>query len=330
MKNHKPFTFWLKRYFIDGLNGMALGLFSTLIIGMIIKNLGTWFQQEHLIAIGTQAISAMGSGIAVGVAFSLQAPILVILANCGVGLMAAHLGGPMAAFVASIIATEAGRFVSKRSPIDIIATPGISLLFGGTTALLIAPIIGTLMQILGDFILWSMDLRPILMSIIIAVSMGCILTLPISSAAIAISLSLNGEAAGAATIGCCAQMIGFAVMSFPENRWSGLLSQGLGTSMLQMPNIIKNPIIWLPPILSSAILAPIGIYFFSMHNIPAGAGMGTSGLVGQMATLEAMGNNLHTLALIAIFHFIAPALLCLLFAKIMRKHGWIKFGDLKL
>ncbi|WP_267963641.1 PTS transporter subunit IIC [Testudinibacter sp. TR-2022] len=322
--------FSLKRYAIDALNFMALGLFSSLIIGLILKNIGTWAEVSWLVDVGGQAQKAMGAAIGVGVAYALQAPPLVLLSSTITGLAGAALGGPVGCFFAAAIGAEFGKLVSKITVVDIIVTPAVTLCVGIATAQVLGAPISTLMNQIGGLIMWSVELQPLLMGMVIAVVMGIVLTLPISSAAIAISLSLSGLAAGAATVGCCCQMVGFAVMSFRENRWGGLLSQGLGTSMLQMPNIVRNPKIWLPPIISSAILGPLATLTFQMSNIPSGAGMGTSGLVGQIGTLDAMGNSSAVWLAIILLHFILPALLTLSIAQIFRRKGWIKAGDLSL
>ncbi|MFA9486471.1 PTS sugar transporter subunit IIC [Moraxella haemolytica] len=319
-----------RRYGIDALNGMTLGLFSSLIIGLILKNIGTWANIAPLVNVGTHAQAAVGAAIGAGVAFGLKAPPLVLFASVATGLVGAELGGVVGALVAVVVGAEIGKLFYKTAPIDIIITPAITLITGVTTAQLIAPAISSLMTSLGDFISWSMALSPILMSIVIAIAMGMLLTLPISSAAIAISLGLSDLSAGAATVGCAAQMIGFAAMSYRDNGISGIISQGLGTSMIQMPNILKNPYIWLPTILAGAILAPIATVIFGMTNIPIGAGMGTSGLVGQVGTIEAMGASVHTLMLIVLFHVILPAILTLAISRIMRRKGLIKDGDLTL
>lgn len=319
-----------QRYGIDALNGMALGLFSSLIVGLILKNIGTWLNIQALVVAGSHAQSAVGAAIGAGVAFGLKAPPLVLFASVTTGLIGAEMGGVVGALVAGIIGVECGKFLHKTTPIDIIITPATTLMAGMATAYALAPAIASLMSSLGELISWAMALSPIMMSIIIAVVMGMLLTLPISSAAIAISLELSGLSAGAATIGCAAQMVGFAAMSYRVNGISGVVSQGLGTSMIQMPNILKNPKIWLPPTLAGAILAPIATGIFGMTNIPVGAGMGTSGLVGQVGTLEAMGMSIHTLMLIIAFHIILPAILTMIFAKILQSRGLIKPQDLKL
>lgn len=320
----------LKRYGIDALNAMALGLFGSLIIGLILKNIGTWTGFDWLVGAGNQAQSAMGAAIGVCVAHRLSASILVIGATAVVGLSAASLGGPMGCFVAVLFAVEFGKLVDKTTKIDIIVTPLTTICIGLGISQLIGEPIQLVMNKIAEFITWSVALHPVIMGVIISVVMGVVLTLPISSAAVAISLSLSGLAAGAATVGCCAQMVGFAVMGYKENRMGGLLSIGLGTSMLQMPNIIRNWKIWLPPIITSAILGPVAILVFGMQNVPSGAGMGTSGLVGQIGTFDAMGSGWQVILAVVLLHFLFPALICWLLSVWFRKKGWIKEGDLLL
>ena len=322
--------FSVRRYGVDALNFMALGLFSSLIVGLILKTIGAWADLPWLVAVGTQAQGVMGAAIGVGVAYALKAPPLVLLASVATGTAGAALGGPVGCFIAAAVGAECGKLVSKTTPVDIIVTPAVTLMAGVAVAQFIGPAIAAMMTEIGALIMWAVELQPLLMGMVVAVLMGIILTLPISSAAIAIALSLSGLAAGAATVGCCAQMVGFAVMSFKENRWAGLLSQGLGTSMLQMPNIVKNPKIWIPPIVASAVLGPVATLGFKMSNIPSGAGMGTSGLVGQVGTINAMGNAPSVWLAIGLLHFVLPALITLAVAMLLRKKGWIKEGDLKL
>ena len=322
--------FSVRRYGVDALNFMALGLFSSLIVGLILKTIGAWADLPWLVAVGMQAQGVMGAAIGVGVAYALKAPPLVLLASVATGTAGAALGGPVGCFIAAAVGAECGKLVSKTTPVDIIATPAVTLMAGVAVAQFIGPAIAAMMTEIGALIMWAVELQPLLMGMVVAVLMGIILTLPISSAAIAIALSLSGLAAGAATVGCCAQMVGFAVMSFKENRWAGLLSQGLGTSMLQMPNIVKNPKIWIPPIVASAVLGPVATLGFKMSNIPSGAGMGTSGLVGQVGTINAMGNAPSVWLAIGLLHFVLPALITLAVAMLLRKKGWIKEGDLKL
>ena len=322
--------FSVRRYGVDALNFMALGLFSPLIVGLILKTIGAWADLPWLVAVGMQAQGVMGAAIGVGVAYALKAPPLVLLASVATGTAGAALGGPVGCFIAAAVGAECGKLVSKTTPVDIIVTPAVTLMAGVAVAQFIGPAIAAMMTEIGALIMWAVELQPLLMGMVVAVLMGIILTLPISSAAIAIALSLSGLAAGAATVGCCAQMVGFAVMSFKENRWAGLLSQGLGTSMLQMPNIVKNPKIWIPPIVASAVLGPVATLGFKMSNIPSGAGMGTSGLVGQVGTINAMGNAPSVWLAIGLLHFVLPALITLAVAMLLRKKGWIKEGDLKL
>ncbi len=321
-------TFSVQRYGIDALNFMALGLFGTLILGLILKNLGTWLHVAWLIDVGGQAQTMMGAAIGVGVTYGIKSPPLVMLTSATTGLMGATLGGPIGALVAVIIGAECGKFVHRTTALDIIVTPLTTLLMGAAAAQLVSPLVASIIDAIADFITWAMGLSPILMSMAVVVVMGILLTLPISSAAIAISLGLSGVTAGAATIGCASHMIGFAVMSHKDNGWGGVLACGLGTSMIQMPNLIKNPKLWIPPTLTSLILAPFATVMFGMQNIPSGAGMGTSGLVGQIGTLDAMGAHAHVFVLIGLFHFVLPAVVCWLIYRVFVSRGWIKAGDL--
>ncbi|MDO5059222.1 MAG: PTS sugar transporter subunit IIC [Neisseria sp.] len=322
--------FSLRRYGIDALNFMALGLFGSLICGLILQTVGGWLGSDWLTEAGGYAKSAMGAAIGVGVSYALKAPPLVFLASAATGMAGAALGGPVGCFVAAALGTECGKLVSRSTPADIVLTPTVTLAAGIAAAQFIGPFTAALMTQLGSLIGAAVVWQPLLMSMAVAVIMGMLLTLPVSSAAVAIALSLDGTAAGAATVGCCAQMVGFAVMGFRENGWGGLLSQGLGTSMLQMPNIVRNPKIWLPPTLAGALIAPLAVLVFEMKNIPMGAGMGTSGLVGQVGTFAAMGNEPRIWLAAALLHFILPAALTLLIAAPLRKIGWIREGDLKL
>jgi uncharacterized protein len=319
-------------YFIDALSSMALGLFSSLIIGLIIKTVGeqlpAGFGGDFLIEMGTLAMGLMGPAIGVAVAYGLNAPPLVLFAAIVSGAAGATLGGPAGSFAAALISVEVGKLVSKETKIDIIVTPFITILAGYGTAVLIGPGINYLLKGLGSMIVWGTEQRPILMGIIVAVLMGLALTAPISSAAIALMLDLHGLAAGAATIGCAAQMVGFAVSSYRENKIGGFIAQGLGTSMLQVPNIIRNPMILLPPTIAGAVLAPLGTTLFVLENNAAGAGMGTAGLVGQIMTVTAMGFSSAILVKIVMLHFIGPAAISLILSEYMRKKGWIKHGDM--
>ena len=290
------------RYFIVALNGMALGLFCTLIIGLIIKQIAINLSgslSSFLLVIASIAMVLTGPVIGIGVAHALKAPKLVILASGVVGFLGAFgsslgtnnlldqgkliisgSGDPLGAFTAVVIAAEIGRFISGKTKVDIIITPFVTIIIGGIISYLTGPYLIKGMKILGTFIREAMELQPFIMGVVVSVVMGIILTLPISSAALSIILVLSGIAAGASTVGCAAQMVGFAVISFKANRWNGLLAQELGTSMLQVPNIIRKPVIWIPPIVASAILGPVATIIFRMENNPAGGGMGTSGLVG--------------------------------------------------
>ncbi|WP_027009266.1 PTS transporter subunit IIC [Conchiformibius kuhniae] len=326
----RDIVFSVRRYGIDAVNFMALGLFGSLICGLILKGAGEWLHLPWLAETGRQAQSAMGAAIGTGVAFALKAPPAVWLAGAVTGTAGAALGGPVGAFVAAAAGAEAGKLVSKTTPADIIVTPAVTLVAGTAAAQFVGPLTAALMTQLGTLITAAVAWQPLLMGMAVAVLMGMLLTLPVSSAALAIALSLDGAAAGAATVGCCAQMVGFAVMGFRENGWGGLLGQGLGTSMLQMPNIINNPRIWLPPTLTGAILGPVAVLGFNMSNIPAGAGMGTSGLVGQIGTFAAMGNAPAVWFAVILLHFVLPAALTLLIAAPLRRIGWIREGDLTL
>ena len=339
-----------KRYGIDALGAMAQGLFCSLLIGTIIKTLGQQLNIQYLIDIGTYAASVAGPAMAVAIGYALKADPMVLFSLAAVGGAAnaeGGAGGPMAVLVIAIIAAECGKMVSKETKVDILVTPGVTILVGISLAKLIAPAIGAVANGFGNFIMLTTELQPFFMGIAVSVLMGIALTLPISSAAICASLGLVGLAGGAAVAGCCAQMVGFAVMSFKENRWGGLVSQGIGTSMLQMPNIVKNPRIWIPPILASAITGPIAtcVFGMQMNGAPVNSGMGTCGLCGQigiwtgwLAPVEKaveMGATAITPSAfdwigLVLICFVLPAILSTVFCEILRKMGWIKEGDLKL
>lgn len=331
----KNIEFSLQRYGIEAMNSMALGLFSSLLIGLIIKvigqNLGIPIFVEQ---ISPMASSMMGPAIAVAVAHALKAPPLVLFSSVVTGAAGAQLGGPVGAFVAAAVGSEFGKAVSKETKADIIVTPFVSVVTGSLAGIYLGPGIQALMTSLGQLIMYATELQPVPMGILVSVLMGIILTLPISSAAISIMLQLGGIAAGAATVGCCCNMIGFAVISYKDNGLGGLLSQGLGTSMLQMGNIVRNPRIWIPSIVSSAILGPFVTTIFRLENIPAGAGMGTSGLVGQFGTVEAMKilgvTGFPVYAKIMAFHFVLPAVVTYAIYLVLLKLNWIKPGDMKL
>ena len=326
----KDVVFSLHRYGIQALGAMALGLFSSLLVGLILKVIGEQLGITVLVEYGNQAMAMMGPAIGVAVAFGLKAPPLVLFASTITGMAGAKLGGPAGCFVAAVVGAEFGKIVSKETKVDIIVTPAVTIITGVTTGVFVGPIINKAMVGLGAVIMTATELQPIPMGILVSVIMGLVLTAPISSAALSMMLKLGGIAAGAATVGCSAQMVGFAVASYRENKLGGLVAQGLGTSMLQVPNIVRNPRILIPPTLASAILGPLATTVMKMENVPAGAGMGTSGLVGQFGTIEAMGLNGIVLLKILLLHFILPAILTLIFSEFMRNKGWIKFGDQKL
>lgn len=322
----------VQRYLIDAMGAMALGLFSTLIIGLIIKTLGEKLHISLLLQIGQLAMEGniVGGAIGVAVAYGLKAPPLVAFASIITGAAGYSLGGPAGSFVSALIGSELGKLVSKETPIDIIVTPAVTIISGFAAAATAGPLIAYGMKQLGVFIGWATLLQPIPMGMIVAAAMGLALTAPISSAALAIMMDLDGLAAGAATVGCAAQMIGFAVISFRDNGIGGVLAQGLGTSMLQIPNIIRNPWILLPPTVAGALLGPLSTTIFGMTNISIGAGMGTSGLVGQFTTVTQMGFTQGVLTNILLLHFIAPAILAIIVANILRRKNLIKPGDMKL
>jgi uncharacterized membrane protein len=341
----KNVLFSAKRYGIDAMGAMAQGLFASLLIGTIIKTLGQQLNVQFLIDAGNFAQQVAGPAMAVSIGAALSAPQLVLYSLIAVGMAANKLGGaggPLAVYFITIVASECGKIVSKETKVDILVTPAVTILVGVGLSVLCAPAIGAAASSVGDFIKWATNLQPLLMGILVSVVVGMALTLPISSAAICAALSLTGLAGGAAVAGCCAQMVGFAVMSFRENGVGGLVSQGLGTSMLQMPNIIRNPRTWIPPTLASAITGPIATCLFHLEmNGPAvSSGMGTCGLVGQIGVYTGWLNDIAAGTKAAIVPmdwvglilicFVLPAVLTLLFAFFLRKWGWIKDGDLKL
>lgn len=326
---------WFKTYIVDALSFMAMGLFCSLILGLIIKQIALIPGLDFLADIATllQSAPVVGGSIGLSIALGLKRDPLVTISAVAVGALGYQFGGPVGAYLASIVGVEAGSLVSKRTPVDIILTPLMAVVVGGLFAKYCCAPINEWVMSLGEVINRATMLNPFIMGIIVSVSVGCILTLPISSAALCISIGISGLAAGAATAGCCAQMIGFAVISFKDNGLGGLISQGLGTSMLQIGNIARKPIIWLAPTLASAILGPISTMWLKMTNNAAGAGMGTAGLVGPLGCWDTMlATTDHTLLLAEIIglYFIAPALLSLLFHLIMKRLGWVKAGDMKL
>ena len=346
---------WANRIFIEGLTGMAHGLFATLIIGTIIQQIGTLIGGnigDLIFVVGKVAAALTGAGIGVGVAYRFKESSLVVLSAATAGMVGAFAsnilagkvlvdgtmvfagpGEPLGAFLAAYVAIEVGHLVSGKTKVDIIVTPLVTICAGSVIGLILGPPISKFMQMLGELINWGTEQQPFLMGIIVSVLMGMILTLPISSAALGVILKLSGLAAGAATIGCCCNMVGFAVASYRENKTGGLLAQGIGTSMLQVPNIVKKPVIWIPAILSSAILGPIGTMVLHMTNNPTGSGMGTAGLVGQIMTWQTMiGSETPAILLgkILLIQIILPAIVTLIISEFMRKKQWIKFGDMKL
>ena len=320
-----------KAYFVDALGAMALGLFASLLIGTIFQTLGDKTGLDVFVTIAKYAKAATGAAIAVAIAYKLRCEGLVLFSAIAVGIAGNELGGPMGAYVAVLVAIELGKMVYKETQVDILVTPAVVIISGVLVAFAIGPAIGRVMTALGAFIEHATQMQPLLMGIVVSVVIGAVLTLPISSAAICLAIGLGGIAGGAATAGCCAQMIGFAVLSFRENRWGGLLAQGLGTSMLQMGNIVKNPRIWIPPTLAAAITGPLATCVFHLENIPIGSGMGTCGLVGPIGIYTAMpegGANMWIGMLLICF--VLPALLSWLFGMVLRRIGWIKDGDLKI
>lgn len=324
-----------KRYFIDALGAMALGLFSSLILGLIISQIAKIPGLDFLnqIADIAKAPYTVGAAIGVAVAWGLKSKAMVIFSSAVAGAVGYAAGGPVGAYLSAVIGAEIGGLFAEKTKMDIVITPIITTVTGGLVGVFAGPFISDFMTMLGNLINTMTELNPIPMGILIAATVGLALTAPISSAAICISIGLQGIAAGAATVGCCCQMVGFAVASFSDNGWSGLISQGIGTSMLQFQNIVRRPQIWLAPTLSSMILGPISTTVLGMTNTPEGAGMGTSGFVGQFGAFAAMTQNnsiIYTIITIAVMHFIAPALLTLFFDRLFRKLNWIKKGDMKL
>ena len=351
-----------KRYGIDALGAMAQGLFCSLLIGTIINTIGTQFHIPFL----TQVVATLGSGdhtisytvgglasamsgpaMAVAIGYALQAPPLVLFSLATVGFASNTLGGaggPLAVLFIAIIAAELGKAVSKETKVDILVTPLVTIFAGVALAAWWAPAIGKAASQIGALIRWATELQPFWMGIIVSVVIGIALTLPISSAAICAALTLTGLAGGAAVAGCCANMVGFAVLSFKENGWGGLVSQGIGTSMLQMPNIVKNPRIWLPAILTSAITGPMATCLFHLQmNDPSGgvaSGMGTCGLVGPIGVYAGWVADVASGAKAAItamdwaamvlICFLLPGVLTWAFGLVLRRVGWIREGDLKL
>lgn len=345
----------LDRIFIDGLSAMAQGLFATLIIGTIIQQIGTLLGGtvgDMIFVIGKVAASLTGAGIGAAVAYRFkESPLVVVSAGTAgmVGAFAGKLlaggllvdgamvyagpGEPLGAFIAAYVGIFFGHLVSGKTKVDILVTPVVCIGTGSVVGLLLGPPISGFMAWLGALINWGTEQQPFLMGIVVSVLMGMVLTLPISSAALGIILNLSGLAAGAATVGCCCNMVGFAVASYRENKIGGLLAQGIGTSMLQVPNIVRKPVIWLPVILSSAVLGPVGTVVLHMTSNATGSGMGTAGLVGQIMTWQTMTAAeppMMVLVKILVIQIILPAAVTLGISEFMRSRGWIKFGDMQL
>ncbi len=362
MTDKKQNKFWskVKKYlnhvFIDGLSGMALGLFATLIIGTIIAQIGSLIggtAGKYINMVASVAKALTGAGIGFGVAYKFKESILVsvsagvagmigafaasILSGTafpGAGLLLTGPGEPLGAFLGALAGIEVGHLVSGKTKVDILVTPLVTITVGATVGLLIGPPISKFMEAVGAVINWGAEQQPFIVGLVVSVVMGCVLTLPISSAALGIILKLSGLAAGAAAAGCCAQMIGFAVSSYRENKVNGLIAQGLGTSMLQMPNIVRKPVIWIPPIVASAVTGPISAWALRMTCDATGSGMGTSGLVGPIMTFKTMLADgfpvWYTILSIIGVQFILPAVISLFVSELMRKKGIIKLGDMKL
>lgn len=346
----------LNHIFIDGLSGMALGLFSTLIVGTILSQIGTLFVGgtlgNLLFTVGKFASLLTGAGIGCGVAYKFKESPLVVLSAATNGMIGAYAGKiisggiiadgvftitppgePLGAFIAAYVGILAGHLVSGKTKVDILVTPLVSIVVGSLAGIFAGPPISSFMTYLGSLVNWGTRQQPFLMGIVVSVLMGMFLTLPISSAAIGIVLGLDGLAAGAATVGCCANMIGFAVASYRENKLGGLLAQGLGTSMLQIPNIVKNPLIWVPAIVSSAVLGPISTLLFKMTSNATGSGMGTAGLIGPIMSFRTMIETMpYSQALIynIAAYFVLPAIISLAVSEFMRRHKFISFGDMRL
>ena len=346
----KDIEFSLKRYGIDALGAMAQGLFCSLLIGTILNTLGSQTGVEIFSTVGGYATAMSGPAMAVAIGFALKCPPLVLFSLAAVGWASNALGGaggPLAVLVVAIIAAEFGKAVSKETPIDILVTPLVTIFIGVALAALIAPPIGVGAGYVGDLIEWAMELQPFWMGILVSALVGIALTLPISSAAICQVLTLTGLSGGAALAGCCANMVGFAVMSFRENRWGGLVSQGLGTSMLQMGNIVKNPRIWLPAIITSMITGPIAtcVFKLEMNGAPINSGMGTCGMCGPIGVVtgwfepgsDALAKGATAIVPtatdwlgLALICIVLPAVICWAFGLFFRKIGWIREGDLTL
>ena len=316
-----------QRYLIEALGAMAQGLFASLLIGTIIKTLGQQTGLDVLVDLGGYATAMSGPAMACAIGWALHCPPLVLFSLITVGYSANALGGaggPLAVLIIAIVAAELGKAVSKETKVDILVTPLVTIFAGVGLSMLIAAPIGAAASQVGTLIMWATEQAPLVMGILVSVIVGVALTLPISSAAICAALGLTGLAGGAAVAGCCAQMIGFAVMSYKENGVGGLIAQGVGTSMLQVPNIVKKPLIWLPVILSSAVLGPVSTMLFHMTNNATGSGMGSAGFVGQIMTWQVMAQTEHPVVVLlkmVVIQFMLPAVLTVVFTQFMRKHN---------
>ncbi len=324
-----------KKYFIDALGAMALGLFASLLIGTIFGTVADYVSnkevQGFLLNMKEYAVMAQGPAMAMAIGSALGAEGLLLFSLCAVGAAGNALGGPLGTYIAVLIACELGKLVYKTTKIDIILTPTVVIALGVGVSLATGPFISGLMQYIGKLIMTFTEMQPLLMGALVSVVVGICLTLPISSAAICAMLGLTGIAGGAATAGCCAQMVGFAVMSFAANKWSGLIAQGLGTSMLQMGNIVRKPIIWLPPIITSAITGALSACVFKMQNpVAIASGMGTCGLVGPIGVLSGKGIGMEEIVAVLLICFVLPALITWAIALPFKKIGLIKNSDLKL
>lgn len=338
-------VFSAKRYFVDALSAMAQGLFASLLIGTIFNTIGSQFGLELFVTLGGFATAVMGPAMAVAIGYALKAPTYVLLSLAAVGYAACQAGGaggPLAVYLIAVIACECGKLVSKITPIDLLVTPIVTIGVGGLLSVLIAPYIAIAASSVGGAIMWATDLQPFFMGMLVSLIVGVALTLPISSAAICAALGLTGLAGGAALAGCCANMVGFAVASFYENKWGGLVAQGIGTSMLQMGNIVKNPRIWIPALVASLVNGPVATCLFKlqMNGAAVSSGMGTCGLVGQIGVYTGWVNDIAagTKAAITVtdwiglivISFIIPGVVSWLVCKLLRKIGWIRPGDMKL
>ncbi len=331
---------YFKKYFIDAMGAMALGLFASLLIGTIFNTLGKYTGVEFFTEINRLASASSGMAIGVAIAYAMKADPLVIFSCATVGYAGYSLGtvvdgiavtaGPAGSFFAVIVAVELGMLVSKKTRVDILVTPSVTILAGTLVAKLLCPAIAYAMYYLGDFVDTATKYQPFLMGIVVSVVVGVVLTLPISSAALCAMISIGGIAGGAAVVGCCCQMVGFAACSFRENKWGGVVSQGLGTSMLQMGNICRHPQIWIPPTLASAICGPLSTLVFKLECQGVSAGMGTCGLVGPIGIISASGTSPMVWVGILLLCIVLPAVLSILFAEIMRKFGWIRDGYMKI